>query len=194
MWKRIFSHFQEVTQIIADCLIWFIDSHTSWCKEGIMLKNETCKRSVSFWVKSVNKSHIPFKIPSALHRIAWGNGQHFATQLLFSSRHEVWGANALRNFCARFSDVMSRGNHWWHCKNVGCFPRLHITVQKEYLFNHRQKFHKKAIILHLPIITILLLDAVHCNGDKINCKQRFDNTLLEPLYMNLDALHWTISF
>ena len=74
-------------------------------------------------------------------------------------------------------------------QNVGCFPRLHITVQKEYLFNHRQKFHKKAIILHLPIITILLLDAIHCNGDKINCKQRFDNTLLEPLYMNLDALH-----
>ena len=65
-----FSHFQKVTQIIADCLIWFIDSHTSWCKEGIMLKNETCKRSVSFWVKSVNKSHIPFKIPSALHHIA----------------------------------------------------------------------------------------------------------------------------
>ena len=108
MWKRFFSHFQEVTQIIADCLIWFIASHTSWCKEGIMLKNETCKRSVSFWVKSVNKSHIPFKIPSALHHIAWGNGQHFATQLLFSSRHEVWGANALRNFCARFSGVMSR--------------------------------------------------------------------------------------
>ena len=50
-----------------------------------MLKNETCKRSVSFWVKSVNKSHIPFKIPSALPHIAWGNGQHFATQLLFSS-------------------------------------------------------------------------------------------------------------
>ena len=32
-----------------------------------MLRNETCKRSVSFWVKRVNKSHIPFKIPSALH-------------------------------------------------------------------------------------------------------------------------------
>ena len=151
-----------------------------------MLRNETCKRSVSFWVKSVNKSHIPFKIPSALHHIAWQNGRHFATQPLFSPRHEVWGASSLRNFCARFSDVMSRGNHWWHCKNVGCFLRLYITVQKEYLFNHRQKIHKNAVILHLPIVTFLLLDAIHCNGDKINCKQRFANTLLEPLYMNSD--------
>ena len=151
-----------------------------------MLKNETCKGSVSFWVKGVNMPHIPFKIPSALHHIARENGRHFATQPLFSPRHEVWGASALLNFCAPFSDVMSRGNHWWRCKNVGCFLRLHITEQKEYLFNNRQKFHKKAIILHLPIITILLLDAIHCNGDKINCKQRFDNTLLEPLYMNLD--------
>ena len=50
----------------------------------------------------------------------------------------------------------------------------------------RQKFHKKAVILHLPIVTFLLLDAIHCNGDKINCKQRFANTLLEPLYMNSD--------
>ena len=151
-----------------------------------MLRNETCKRSVSFRVKRVNKSHIPFKIPSALHHIAWQNGRHFARQPLFSPRHEVCGASSLRNFCARFSDVMSRGNHWWHCKNVGCFLRLYITVQKEYLFNHRQKIHKNAVILHLPIVTILLLDAIHCNGDKINCKQRFANTLLEPLYMNSD--------
>ena len=71
-----------------------------------MLRNETCKRSVSFWVKSVNKSHIPFKIPSALHHIAWENGRHFAMQPLFCPRY--------RNFFARFSDVMSRGNHWWH--------------------------------------------------------------------------------
>lgn len=49
-----------------------------------MLRNETGKRSVSFWVKSVIKSHIPFKIPSALHHIAWENGRHFATQPLFS--------------------------------------------------------------------------------------------------------------
>ena len=143
-----------------------------------MLRNETCKRSVSFWVKRVNTSHIPFKIPSALHHIAWENGRHFAMQPLFCPRH--------RNFFARFSDVMSRGSHWWRCKNVGCFLRLYITVQKEYLFNHRQKFHKKAVILHLPIVTFLLLDTIHCNGDKINCKQRFDNTLLKPLYMNLD--------
>ena len=151
-----------------------------------MFKNETCKGSVSFWVKGVNMPHISFKIPSALHHIARENDRHFAMQPPFCPRH--------RNFCARFSDVMSRGNHWWHCKNVGCFLRLYITEQKEYLFNHRQKFHKKAVILHLPIVAFLLLDAIHCNGDKINCKQRFANTLLEPLYMNLDALHGTISF
>ena len=65
-----------------------------------MLRNETCKRSVSFWVKRVNKSHIPFKIPSALHHIAWENGRHFAMQPQFCPRH--------RNFFALFSDVMSR--------------------------------------------------------------------------------------
>ena len=36
-----------------------------------MFKNETCKGSVSFWVKGVNMPHISFKIPSALHHIAW---------------------------------------------------------------------------------------------------------------------------
>ena len=65
-----------------------------------MLRNETCKRSVSFWVKRVNKSHIPFRIPSALDHIAWENGRHFAMQPQFCPRH--------RNFFALFSDVMSR--------------------------------------------------------------------------------------
>ena len=66
-----------------------------------MFKNETCKGSVSFWVKGVNMPHNSFKIPSALHHIATENGRHFAMQPPFCPRH--------RNFCARFSDVMSRG-------------------------------------------------------------------------------------
>jgi len=28
-------------------------------------------------------------------------------------------SEALWNFCARFSDVISRGNQWWHCENSG---------------------------------------------------------------------------
>ena len=54
----------------------------------------------------------------------------FASSNQKHNPHPGSNASSVWNFCARFSDVISRGNQWWRRETAGCFLRLPIQYRR----------------------------------------------------------------